>query len=114
MSHVPRAVVDFDGTIADYHGYRGPGKFEEPLPGAKEALIRLQEEGYRIVVFTSRGWAEQDGIEAYLRSHGLPFAQVICGKPLADVYIDDRGVRAGDWQEVLRQVLGRRAARGPH
>lgn len=99
------AVVDFDGTIAAYDGWKGVGVYGEPLPGARATLADLQAAGWEIIVFTSRNWEERVHIEAYLRRHGIPFTQVVCGKPLGAAYIDDRSTgRGGDWATVRRDL----------
>jgi predicted mannosyl-3-phosphoglycerate phosphatase (HAD superfamily) len=78
------------------------------LPGAKEALMRFKEEGHIIVINScnSKGWIErnlnEEGIIVdYVNSNGD-------GKPVADIYIDDRGYRFprnGSWTEELPKVL---------
>jgi adenylylsulfate kinase len=55
----------------------------------------LQAEGWKIVIYTTRGAAE---ISDYLAQHGFPFDEINSNcdyktqgpKPVADVYWDDR------------------------
>lgn len=92
------AAVDFDGTIA-YSTWSAdnptalPG---DPIPENVHKLWQLANDGYKIIVHTSRSWADYELIEAYMIKHGLPFSRIICGKLLAKVYIDDRAVHADD------------------
>ncbi len=105
MAQRRTAVVDFDGTIAAYDGWKGPGVYGEPLPGARETLAQLQAAGWEIIIFTARNWEERAALEAYLHRHAIPFHQVVCGKPLGAVYIDDRSTgRGGDWAAVRRDL----------
>ena len=39
-------AVDFDGVIADYDGYKGPGVLGAPRPDVREALALLRVEGW--------------------------------------------------------------------
>ena len=97
----PTACVDLDGTILVYDGWRGVGKFGAVIPGAKEALIALKDQGWKIIIHTCR--YEEEMIRHYLRSEGVPCDEVNHnsdimapasgeGKPFADVYFDDRDV----------------------
>jgi hypothetical protein len=44
--------LDFDGTIADFA--KEPGEFGDPLPGVKEEIKALREDGYKIFLDTCR------------------------------------------------------------
>ncbi len=106
MARRRTAVVDFDGTIAAYDGWKGIAVYGEPLTGAAATLAELRDAGWEVLVYTARNWEERAEIEAYLHKHGIPFTQVVCGKPLGAVYIDDRSTgRGGDWAAV-RHDLG--------
>ncbi|RJO60796.1 MAG: hypothetical protein C4542_08070 [Dehalococcoidia bacterium] len=109
----PLICIDFDGTIAQYDGWKGIGVFGEPLPGVAAALARLRDSfRYQICVFTTRG--EVDAIRDYLKRNCIPFdyindAPVMDGqnpgKPPAKYFIDDRAVRfEGSWTRVMRQI----------
>lgn len=78
------------------------------LLGAQDALRRFKEEGHTIVIHSCN---ERDWIERNLREEGLIVDYVnghSDGKPVADLYIDDRGwrfPRNGSWIEELPKVL---------
>ena len=97
--------VDFDDTIATNSGFPDfiPG---EPLPGAVYALQAIDGLGYKIVIYTARHWADRPAIEKYCRHYGIPFVQVICGKPLFLYIIDDKNIAFhGNWRDVLVQLV---------
>ncbi len=111
----PRTIaVDLDGTILEYDGWKGHSHFGKPLPGAKEALQKLKEQGFLIIIWTTRNNKEE--IARYLREQGIPFDYINenpfgppdgSNKIYADYYVDDKAVEfRGDWQEVLRKVCG--------
>jgi hypothetical protein len=112
---MPTCVIDFDGTIAEWAKYPDPGP---PIPGAKEALQALKDQGYDIVILSARTSdevskfpidkeMEKRRMEEYLIEHKIPYDEVSKGggKPPAQFYIDDRGVEFdGDWTKVLNRI----------
>ena len=110
-------AVDLDGTIlrmnlARWHR-EGMDYFGTPMPGVKKALKVLRELGLRIVIHTCRmnpmvatGHTLPEmkkTIEDALDELNIPYDEVYdgVGKPLADFYIDDRGIKFKTWSQVL-------------
>lgn len=89
-------AVDFDGTISEYFGWRGPFKFGPPLEGIKEFLEELKSRGYYVLVYSCRPTNEriQGAMEKYMERHSLPFDSIFSHgfKPAAHAYVDDRGI----------------------
>jgi adenylylsulfate kinase len=103
-------AVDFDGVIADYGGWSGPTMLGKPRADVVDVLRTLQEEGWKIVVHTTR--CRRDIIN-YLQGGSIPFDEInknsayeTCGpKPVATVYWDDRALRySGDAREDLVHI----------
>lgn len=102
--------VDFDGTIADYsQGFQGRGVFGAPLPGVQVVFNQLRQDGWKIIIFTTR--SEVSKLKDYFDQHGIIFDEINSnsdqpadsnhGKPIADVYIDDRGITFnGNWVDM--------------
>lgn len=88
-------AIDFDGTLV-----RG----DTPLPGAKEAVQRLREEGHKVVVFSCNRVA---WIKSVLEKHEIVVDYIWEGhKPVCDLYIDDRNIEfKGDWKATTEQAL---------
>lgn len=95
-------AVDFDGTISYYNGWKGKGVFGAPIEGCREFLLALRQEGWTIIVNTTR--SETQDIHKYLSRYKIPFDHINFSpetntqflspaKVLADVYLDDRAVR---------------------
>jgi len=109
-SHRKTVVVDFDGVIAQYDGWKGVDVFGKPLKRAKEALDIFRASGWRIIIFTVRPPTE--ALVAWLYKHKIAYDginttdhnpagtedEIGHAKPVADVYIDDR-----DWQSLGRE-----------
>ena len=120
-------AVDFDGTIVE-HKFPEIGK-EKTF--AIQTLRQLQQEGHRIILFTSREGEELEQAVAFCRDRGLEFYAVNGNQPedamfprqtakvIADVYIDDRNLGGlPDWSTIYRMLSrpqeekDRRGARG--
>ena len=106
-------AVDFDGTIVQ-NAYPGIGK---PLLFAFETLKKLQQEGYRLILWTYRSGQHLDEAVAFCKKNGLEFYAVnksypeevysesISRKIQADLFIDDRNIGGMlGWGEIYQQL----------
>lgn len=86
-----RIALDFDGTVVENGSYPGIG---EELPEAIATLLRIQELGAKIFLWTCRGRKQLDEAERYLEDRGITLHTAMflqgAAKPVADLYIDDR------------------------
>lgn len=106
----PILAVDLDGTIIDE-------KTEELIPGAKDALVKLHENGWKIVIWTARGDAETY-VPKVLSRHGIPYDAVNSNLPgiedksrkiYFDAIVDNKNVDFGqDWESVVGDLEHRR------
>ena len=101
----PVVCVDLDGVLNTFDTWHSPEYFHPVRPGAADFLRRLNEEGYRVVVFTVRWyewverWLEENGIRQYVD-------EVTNRKCPAQVYLDDRAVCfRGDFEQAYRQIV---------
>lgn len=91
------AAFDFDGVVADYSGWKGIGVLGQVNEEVVTVMRTLQDEGWKVIVYTTRGVAE---IRKYMEHHKIPYDEInrnsdidcLGNKPIADVYIDDRAV----------------------
>lgn len=105
--------VDFDGVIHDDSLGWNNGKLGKVLPGSVGAMAHLKDSGHTIIIFTCRKdipelrqWLDTNNIEYHYINEN-PDQPDNCnqGKPIADVYIDDRAIRhEGDWNTTLDLV----------
>lgn len=109
--YIPTVVFDFDGVIHSYKsGWQGQEVVPDPaVPGIKEAISELRDEGYRVVVVSTR--CSTDGgiraVRAYLAENGIVVDDVCKEKPPAICYIDDRAIRfTGRTETLVQQVMG--------
>jgi hydroxymethylpyrimidine pyrophosphatase-like HAD family hydrolase len=86
---------DIDGTLVRYHT-------NEWLPGAKEKLVRLKDEGHQIILMTMRGtqdrkkeWSiekTKETILADLEALGIDY-RILFGTQSPRIMVDDRNCK---------------------
>ena len=108
-------AVDFDGTIVE-HRYPHIGK---EIPFAVKTLIKLQEEGHQLILWSVREgrlldeaveWCKAKGLEFYAVNSNYPDENIDrdairCRKLRADYFIDDRNVGGlPDWGIIYQMI----------
>ena len=95
---VPVIAFDFDGVIAQYHGFIAVDDIQEPNAEVVKAMRILQEKGAKIIIHSTRG---TEFLKMYCERFSIPFDYINQrpdregenpGKPIATVYVDDRAV----------------------
>lgn len=88
--------IDIDGTICTEESpFDRP--LAKPLPGALETINRYVEMGHTVVLWTGRGWDQYRTTKAWLDEHGFKYDQLLMGKPIANLIIDDRARHFTGW-----------------
>lgn len=110
-----KIAVDFDGTIVD-HRYPQIGK-EKPF--AIKTLIKLQEEGHQLILWSVREGRLLDEAVDFCRERGLEFYAVnkdydeevaeknrnFSRKLKVDLFIDDRNLGGlPSWGEIYQMI----------
>jgi len=96
--------IDLDRTLANNTPYP---EFDllDPIDGAKEALQKLNADGWKIIVYTARPWHDYEKIENWLIKYNIPFRRIVCGKLFVRYMVDDRNIEFnGDWNKVLKKI----------
>ena len=98
-----RICYDLDNTLC--HSAGGDYDNSTPIDGAKEHLQEMKAQGHTIIIQTARGMGRTNGNEYQaqylftaftnnqLREWGFEFDELFLGKPAADLYVDDKGLR---------------------
>lgn len=100
--------IDFDDTLYNR-------STEQPIQGAVEVLSQLKDEGYAILILSSRInpelWGElvkfrEKEIADWMEQYNIPYDKIVAFKPPADLYIDDKALRfEGDWKSTRDEIL---------
>lgn len=89
----PWIGVDLDGTLAEYHGWKGAEHIGEPIPAMLELVKQWQSKGQNVKIFTARAVVPEQipFVKAWALEHGLGDIEVVNYKDygMIDLY-DDR------------------------
>lgn len=105
---MPTLAIDFDGVIHGYsEGWQDGTIYDNPMDGAAEAMAKLQERGYQLIIYTTRAESQTDkaAIYQWLKQHrfkNVDDIEITDRKPLAIAYIDDRAVRFTNWLDIVK------------
>ncbi len=110
-----RIMIDVDGVLHTYENGWDNGKLKNVIFGAKEALSELHNDGFEIVIFSTRASGENPNtkqlvqeLEEWLNRNDLYFDQITGQKLGAILYIDDRAINfKGDWKNTLKEIKQR-------
>ncbi len=92
-------AFDFDGVLAQYDGWKGIDVLGEPIQETIQAVRKLKEEGYKILIFTAR--VETPKLREWLKDNNVPYDAINknvpgipynTAKPFYHCIIDDRAL----------------------
>jgi capsule biosynthesis phosphatase len=127
MIHADKCLVlDVDGTICPTKGAEQSYADLEPDPAMVERVRWYREQGYYLILQTSRNMRSYEGnvglinartlptLVAWLERHGIPYDEIHVGKPWAGrtgFYVDDRAIRPAEFlalspEEVAERIAG--------
>jgi len=93
--------IDIDGVLCSeetsYERYDATPFIENIA-----VINQLYDDGHTIILFSARGWNEYDMTMLWLKNYGVKFHQLLCGKPIFDIFLDDRAVSTA--QQLIDQV----------
>ena len=104
---------DFDGVLNNYQGWRDEGFdviLDKPFHDTVQAMQDIRTLGYRVVVHSVR-CAHEGGIKSireWLDKYDIEVDDVVAHKPLACVYVDDRGYHHTNWDDTVDMLMRRR------
>lgn len=90
-------AVDFDGVIRSW-------STNKPIDGAKDGINLLREGGWKIIIHSCN---RASFIEQWLNDYDIRFDLIWnqVGKPVADCYLDDCGLRFTHWPDVHVDIM---------
>lgn len=98
-----RIAIDIDGTVLTEEMEVNRGK-AVPITGAIESINYLYEAGHTIIIYTARTYRELETTVEQLNKYNLKYHHLVVGKPVADVFVDDRAVAMTGWIDTLENI----------
>jgi hypothetical protein len=86
-----RYCIDIDNTICECP-FPMPYKEATPITKRIESLNRIYDEGYYIILATARTERYREITERQLKEWGVKYDELHFGKPIADLYVDDKAM----------------------
>jgi uncharacterized HAD superfamily protein len=96
-------IIDLDGTICTEEKTFSRS-LAKPIDGAIENINKLYNDGNTILIYSARTWMEFEMTTEWLKNHGVKYHQLILGKPIGDVWIDDRAIKFDNWDSVMKKI----------
>ena len=110
-------AFDFDGVLSTYNGWRGFDVLGQPVPEAIEAVQKLHQKGYRILIWTCRQatpillkWLKDNKVPYDEINRNSDNPQCTSSKPVYHAFVDDRAVNFSEKfnklsaDELVKQV----------
>ena len=97
-------IIDMDGTICSEERTYSRC-LAKPKKNAKETINSLYEQGHTIIIYSARTWVEYEMTVDWLKRYGIKYHQLIMGKPIGDIWIDDRAFQFEDNWDVIGKFL---------
>jgi uncharacterized HAD superfamily protein len=86
-------VVDIDGVVCIDTRKHTDYEVREPLLKGIQMVQKLKRDGHTVILHTARWLEDYPVTYEWLIRHEVPFDKLVMGKPLGDVYIDDKALR---------------------
>ena len=96
-------IIDLDGTICTEEKTYSRS-LAKPVKGAVEAVNDLFDAGNTIIIYSARSWQEYEVTQHWLENHNIRYTQLVMGKPIGDVWIDDRALKFDNWGKIIKDI----------
>ena len=97
-------IIDLDGTICTEEKTFSRS-LAKPIAEAVESINSLYEKGHTIIIYSARSWMEYEVTSHWLNKNGVKYHQLILGKPIGDVWIDDRAIKFNNnWDTIIKML----------
>lgn len=102
-------IIDLDGTICTEERTYSRS-LAKPKKGAVKSVNALYDQGHIIIIYSARTWMEFEMTVAWLKTNKIKYHQLVLGKPVGDVWIDDRAIQFDNWDSVIDKLNTKKKA----
>jgi len=96
-------IIDLDGTICTEEK-TSSRSLAKPNKDAVKSVNSLYDEGHIIIIYSARTWMEFEMTTDWLKKNKIKYHQLVLGKPVGDVWIDDRAIAFDNWRNVTDRL----------
>lgn len=96
-------AIDIDGVVC-FEEKTFDKPLARPISGAVESIKKLYEEGNVIIFWTARGWEQYRTTKDWLDRHGFTYHVLSMGKPIVDIFVDDRAIHFNSWEQASKEI----------
>jgi uncharacterized HAD superfamily protein len=97
-------IIDLDGTICTEEKTFSRS-LAVPKKDAVKSVNALYDAGHTIIIYSARTWMEFEMTTAWLKQQGIKYHQLLLGKPIGDLWIDDRAMAFQDnWEDIVTKI----------
>ena len=96
-------IIDLDGTICTEEKTYSRS-LAKANKGAVKSINSLYDQGHTIIIYSARTWMEFEMTTAWLQTNKIKYHQLVLGKPVGDVWIDDRAINFESWDNVMEKL----------
>lgn len=96
---------DIDGTLLVTEYKDGSYTVIEKNEKRIQELLALKSKGHTIILHTGRHWNHIKITKQQLDEASIKYDSLVMGKPVADVYIDDRSIRPEECFKTFKNIL---------
>ncbi len=112
-----RVCFDLDGTIAQNKVGLQTYEEVEPIEGAVQTMKEFKAAGFYIIIHTARNMATFDNnlgkiiahqspiVISWLAKWGIPYDELLFGKPNVDYFVDDKGFKFENWRDTKHFLI---------
>ena len=112
-----KICFDLDNTLCEIRTPEQSYSEVLPKPGAIAYLKELKAKGHYIIIHTARNMLTYNNnlgriianqapiVIEWLNRYEFPYDELLFGKPLADFYVDDKGITFTDFETLKTQIL---------
>jgi uncharacterized HAD superfamily protein len=65
-----------------------------------ELAKNYKEDGFEVIILTGRPESTRKTTKEWLQKYNIPYDEIYFGKPSADYYVDDKGYRLENWDDL--------------
>ena len=97
-------IIDIDGTICTEERTYSRS-MAKPLTNAVNSVNNLYDRGHTVILYSARAWVEYEMTIDWLKKNGFKYHQLILGKPIGDIWIDDRAITFNGWDKIKNLLI---------